>query len=294
MRRKPIPLNALRAFEAAGRHESFTKAAEELGVSHAAVSRHVTGLEKRLEAALFERRGRHVVLTRKGARLLRAVTPAFAAIHDAIDAVAPPDGAALAVSAESLFAMKWLIPHLRDFYAAHPGVRVEVEASGRLVDVAGGECDVAIRHLWRPDEARDGDLICRSPAFPVARPDVAARCEPGRPDDLLQAPLLRDDDGQAWRRWFAAVGCPEAAPEPPVRLSGLLSIEAALAGEGVILATPELVSAELADGRLARIGRAEAPIGGYVLLIHGPARKRKAVQRFRRWLLDAFAEGARR
>ena len=139
------PLNALRAFEAAGRYESFSRAAEELGVSHSSISRHVRGLEDRLGIQLFRDLPRGLALSPEGASYLADISPALEAIAYATEALAEVPKGTVWVNSETLFATKWLVPRLPDFYAAHPGVEIRLEASRRLADVARYEADLNTR-----------------------------------------------------------------------------------------------------------------------------------------------------
>ena len=145
MLRNLPPLNALRAFDAAGRHQSFSRAAEELGVSHSSISRHVRGLEDRLGVQLFRDLPRGIELSPDGAAYLARIAPALDAIGDATDGLAEQPLGSVTVNAETLFAIKWLMPRLGDFQAAHPEVEVRLEASRQLADVARYEADFAIR-----------------------------------------------------------------------------------------------------------------------------------------------------
>ena len=139
------PLNALRAFEAAGRHQSFSRAAEELGVSHSSISRHVRGLEDRLGVQLFRDLPRGLALTEYGAAYLAQVSPALDAIAYATEGLVEVPQGTVWVNSETLFAAKFLVPRLGDFYAQHPEVEIRLEASRQLADVARYETDLAIR-----------------------------------------------------------------------------------------------------------------------------------------------------
>ena len=144
VRRLP-PLNALRAFEAAGRHVSFSGAAKELNVSHAAISRHVRGLEKRLGVQMFQNVARGVELTEAGSRFLRAISPAFDQIAQAMEELCGGEEGLVTISSEPTFAVRWLIPRLGRFQELHPNLETRVDASTRLADVQRYECDLAIR-----------------------------------------------------------------------------------------------------------------------------------------------------
>ena len=149
MHRNLPPLNALRAFEAAGRHESFSRAAEELSVSHSAISRHVRGLEHRLGAQLFKEAARGVELTPAGRAYLEQVMPALDIIAQATDALAETPAGRVTVNSEPLFAAKVVIPRLADFYARHPEIDVRLDVSHTLADLERYEADLAIRFAWR-------------------------------------------------------------------------------------------------------------------------------------------------
>ena len=291
MPRQLPPLNALRAFEAAGRHESFTRAAEELGVSHSAISKHVRGLEDRLGAQLFRDLPRGVALTRDGAQYLAELTPAFDAIAEATEAFAARPEGEVVVNAESVFALKWLVPRLGDFQARHPDIEVELEASMLLADIARYEADVAIRFVLsgQPDQA--ADLLSNARIYPYATPALAAEIG-GDIARLLDYRLLRDRAGDPWAQWFDAAGCPQlyAGRSARRRMRAVLAHEAALAGQGVLLASGENVALDVAAGRLVRLFDIGFWQGSYFLIFGGGVLRRKPVRLFRDWLLEATAE----
>ena len=144
MYRRDLQLNALRAFEAAGRHLSFTRAAEELGVTHAAISHHVKALEDALGTALFERRHRRVVLTEAGQVLLPVMSESLDRVAETLDGLGTGPRA-LTVTLTPSFASRWLIPRLGRFRAMHPEIDVRLAPSLRFVDLAHEDCDMAVR-----------------------------------------------------------------------------------------------------------------------------------------------------
>src|SRR5262247_1321988 len=174
LRRLP-PLNALRAFEVAARHNSFTGAATELRVSHAAVSRHVRALEGRLGVTLFRRAKRGVELTDDGRRYLKAVSAAFEAIAEATEALAKPKDVRVRVSVEPAFAGRWLIHRLGRFQAAHPDVDVVLDASPQLVDLARDEADLAIRYGQGGWPGMQEDQLAPSCVYPVGQKQLRGR-----------------------------------------------------------------------------------------------------------------------
>ncbi|MCP5086140.1 MAG: LysR family transcriptional regulator [Rhodobacteraceae bacterium] len=290
MPRRLPPLNALRAYEAAGRHQSFSRAAEELGVNHSAISRHVRGLEDRLGVQLFRDLPRGVALTQAGARYLERVSPAFDAIADASEALADRVPGTLTLNSELMFAAKILIPHLGDFYERHPEIEIRLEGSSELVDIERYEADLAIRYFNSGVPDVSSVLVSNAAMYPYISPDLLA--EPVQdPAQLLQFKLLRDRSGDPWSRWFARVGGVDLArvPKPKWRLRVLLSLEAAVAGQGVFLAAADIVDADVRAGRLIKCHEFGLAEGSYHLLFGAGVLRRKPARLFRDWLLDECA-----
>src|SRR5215510_9458698 len=192
------PLSAIRAFEAAARHESFTKAAEELGMTQAAVSYQVKLLEDRLGMPLFLRQPRRVMLSEAGKRLAPAVAEAFQRLNAAYASLRETDGNVLSVSAVNTFCTNWLVPRLGTFQVAHPNIAVRLEASSRLVDFAQDEFDVAIRSGKGEWPGLKAHFLFPVDLTAVCSPDLLKRISAGRfarAEDLFARPLLdcRDD-----------------------------------------------------------------------------------------------------
>ncbi|MEW9918389.1 LysR substrate-binding domain-containing protein [Marimonas sp. MJW-29] len=287
MYRNLPPLNALRAFEAAGRHQSFSKAAEELGVSHSSISRHVRGLEDRLGVQLFRELSRGVALSPDGAVYLAEVSPALDAIATATDGLAETPQGTVTVNAEPLFATKWVMPRLGAFTAAHPDIEVRLEASRHLADVARYEADLAIRFVHPGGAYPGSELLSDAPLHPYAAPGLGDT-PTLTPEQILRYPLLRDRRNDTWRRWFALAGWEDmdAVPVAGWRLRTTLAIEAALAGQGILLVSEELVASDVAAGRLRRVSDVGFSEGGYYLVRGDGALRRKPVRAFRDWLLE--------
>jgi len=278
-------LNALRAFETAGRLGGFSRAAQELNVSHAAISRHVHSLEAQLGLPLFARAARGVVLTEAGGAYLAQITPALDAIARASEAVRIARTSSLSISCEPTFAMKWLMHRLGAFEAAHPGIDVSLASSAHLADVAGNEVDLAIRYGRSPPKELGFDLISDSPVYPYASPGFAGASGPA---DLLTLKRLHEDDGTLWREWFRTAGLADATlPERPKSFSTLLAIEGALAGQGVVLTSAELAHNDVQRGRLIRLSEIGLTYGAYRLIYRHEAIRRKPLRLFRAWLIDA-------
>lgn len=290
MYRQLPPLNALRAFEAAGRHQSFSRAAEELGVSHSSISRHVRGLEDRLGVQLFRELSRGLELSRDGAAYLAQVMPALDAIAHATEGLAEVPQGTVTVNAETLFAAKWLIPRLGAFKALHPEVDIRLEASRRLADVTRYEADLAIRFVSPGAHYRGSELLSDAPLHPYASPDLLS--EPVRtPRDLLKYPLLRDRTNGTWGAWFSLAGgvAADEVSHPSWRMSSFLEVEAAINGQGILLVSDEVVAGEVAAGRLVKVWDVGFREGGYHLVQGEGVLRRKAVRVFRDWLIEQSA-----
>jgi DNA-binding transcriptional LysR family regulator len=280
------PLNALRAFEAAGRHQSFSGAAHELGVSHSSISRHVRGLEDRLSVQLFRDLPRGLALSNDGAAYLAQISPALDAIAYATEGLAETPQGTITVNSEPLFATKWLVPRLAAFTATHPEVDVRLEASRHLADVTRYEADLAIRFVHPGGVYPGSELISDAPLRPFASPNLVG-VPITTPRDLLGYPLLRDRTNGTWNVWFDKAGgvAPGEVPQFTWRMSSVLAVEAAISGQGVLLVSTEVVAGEVAAGRLVQVSDIGFHEGGYHLIHAEGAVRRKAVRVFRDWLI---------
>lgn len=230
MVRQLPPLNALRAFEAAGRSESFSRAAEELNVAHSAISRHVRGLEARLGVKLFRDLPRGVALTLEGRSYLERIVPALDMIAEATEELAEVPAGQVRVNSEPLFAERFIIPRLAEFHALHPEVDLRLETSHHLADIERHEADLAIRFAHSGALSSPCELLSDAPLYPFAAPELIAG---KRPEDLLEMARYRDRNTDLWRRWFAAAGVSaEGVPDTSWRLRSALAYESALKGAG--------------------------------------------------------------
>ena len=291
MARSPVPLNALKAFEAAARHLSFTRAAEELFVTQAAVSHHVKALEDRLGARLFRRSNRGLQLTDEGLALAPTLFESFGAI-DRLLAQFEAGGLreVLTVSAVGTFVVGALLERLPAFRSAHPRVDLRVLTNNNKVDLAAEGLDYAIRFgdgAWHGAEA---ELVRRAPLAPLCAPALAQGLR--QPSDLLRAPLLRSYRPQDWPAWFRAAEVEPVNLRGPLFDSSLIMVQAALRGEGVALAPPALFGREIESGQLVQPFAIEADVGAYWLTRLKSRAPTAGMQAFRAWLLQAF-EGLR-
>lgn len=291
MPRRLPPLNALRAFEAAGRHESFSRAADELGVSHSAISKHVRGLEDRLGAQLFRDASRGVVLTPAGTAYLSQLTPAFDTIAEATEAFSDKPAGVVSVNSETVFALKWLVPNLGAFKAEYPDITVNLDASEVLIDIHRYEAEIAIRFFLTGAPDGSSALISDEAIYPYAAPEIAAKVA-DNPERLLDFQLLRDRGGDPWVRWFTEIGRTELAAQVPEsrRMRAMLAIEAVVYGQGVLLASADNVQMDVEGGRLVRCFDHGFQQGSYHMLFGEGVLRRKPVRLFRDWLLANTAK----
>ncbi len=293
MQRLPS-LDTLRAFEAAARHSSFTKAAAELRVTQSALSQRVAALEDELGYKLFLRQGRKLALTPRGEAIAGAVARALGEIARAFHGIADGgDEHSLVLSVLPSFASRWFLARLPRFHDAHPKIEVQVIAEGRLIELSTSEADLAIRFGTGryPDLAVD--FLMDDYVVPVCHP----RLLEGRPafstlDEVLALPLLhdtaveRDQSGTDWRTYFVQAGVRAAAKlEGPRFNQADLMLQAASRGLGVALARRSLIQDDLESGQLAVAFPRILPARyGYYLVCLPAVAERRAVVLFRQWL----------
>jgi LysR family glycine cleavage system transcriptional activator len=294
MPRRLPPLNALRAFEAAGRHGSFTKAAAELHVTHAAISHQVRGLEEHLGRPLFRRATRAVKLTDAGQTLLPALTEAFDRMAEAVRRLGADDReGTLTVSLTPAFAARWLVPRLASFQSEHPEIDVRLAPSIALVDFARDEVDLAVRYGHGRWPGLRAERLLSLDMAPVCAPSLMDGPVPLRaPADLRHHTLLHDDLGENWRRWLVAAGVSGVDPARGPKFGDEnLIIQAAIQGQGVAVAESALVATDIAAGRLVRPFDIALPsAAGYYVVTPQAAGERRKVKAFRDWL---FIEAGR-
>ncbi|MGX5730580.1 LysR substrate-binding domain-containing protein [Pseudoxanthomonas beigongshangi] len=287
MLRPQLPLNALRAFEAAARHQNLTRAADELCVSQAALSHQIKALEERLGTVLFQRLPRGVALTDEGAALLPVLSEAFDRIGLSLDRLAGGDAReVLTVGVVGTFAIGWLLARLPAFAAAHPDIDLRVSTHNNRADLAGEGLDMAIRF-------GDGDWpgeVCTplwpTPFAPVCAPALAEMLR--QPRDLAHVPLLRSFRADEWPRWLATAGLTGLQARGPQFDSSLTLASAVSRGAGVALLPLAMFEHELAAGRLLQPFTQTLDLGRYWLTRLRSRREAEAAAHLRQWLL---AEG---
>ncbi|MEO7221319.1 MAG: LysR substrate-binding domain-containing protein [Devosia sp.] len=286
MQRFPIPLNALHAIEIVARTGALKPAADELGVTIGAVSQHIRRAEARLGVELFERtpQGLRPTPGLEDARPLLA--GGFSSLADAMRALQRPGDAVLTLTLGSVFASRWLIRRLPHFTSAHPEIELRMVATGRLIDLARSDIDCAIRYgEGRWPDVRAEPLGCRT-FSPVAAPELAARLK--RVSDLVKVPVIEDQATMlSWPHWF------EAAKATPLELRGprysdpALAYEAAIAGQGVLMAVERMSESAVREGQLVRpfAASAESPYD-YWFVTSTLRRVPRKVAQFRDWLMS--------
>ncbi|MXQ10807.1 transcriptional regulator GcvA [Microvirga makkahensis] len=289
------PLSAVRAFEAAARHQSFTRAAEELGMTQAAVSYQIRMLEDRVGAPLFVRMPRQVVLTAKGKQLAPAVTEAFDALRAAFAGVEETVQSVLAITTLSTFVSNWLVPRLGRFQHLFPTIAVQISVSQEVVDLGQSGFDLAIRSGEGNWPGLAAHLLFPNFFTPVCSPDLIRGTDLREPQDLLKFPIISPGDPW-WRDWFTAAGLPDV--DLSRRLDNSLGIQhlegmAAIAGQGFALVNPYFFRADLAAGRLVQPFDLMATTSRGYWLVYLKARRRSPkIEAFRDWILSEVAGDA--
>ena len=293
MRRLP-PLNALRAFEAAARHLSFTRAAGELHVTQAAVSHQIRALEERLGRKLFRRVGRNLFLTDTAQVYLADIRSAFDRIDEATRRLEAKDrGGVLNAPVLPSFAALWLLPRLGRFRAAHPEIDLRLSSDAEMVDFARSDFDVGIRTGKGKWPGLRAHLILAERLVVVCSPALMKSAKLRSPRDLARMTLLHDEPRERWAVWFRRLEIDGIDPwRGPGFSHSNMVIQAAIAGQGVAVVGETLATDELKAGRLVRPFPETLPTDySYYLVYLEAAAERPKIAAFREWILaEAQAE----
>jgi LysR family glycine cleavage system transcriptional activator len=289
VRRLPS-LNALRAFECAARHASFSLAAAELNVTHAAVSRHIRDLEAWLGAKLFNRTGRGVQLTEAGEVLGRDLTPVFDQLVQATERFAgPARRRQLVISAEVSLAALWLVPRLGGFTTKHPDIDLVLDPANRLVDFAKDAVDLGLRYGPGTWKGVDAVKLVDSLSTPVCSPALVKKGKVKAPGDLARMTLLQEDQKDHWLNWLEAAGIDGTVTPAGPMLKGHLAIAAAEAGQGFALADAIQAGDALIEKRLVAPFDAVIRHHAYYIVRGTGKKEPKAAAAFRSWLVTEIA-----
>ncbi|ETF03159.1 transcriptional regulator [Advenella kashmirensis W13003] len=290
MNRRSLPLNALRAFESVGRHRSFSLAANELGVTHGAVSRQISMLESLLGLRLF-RRSQPIELTDEGIELLAEVAPAFDRLSTAVDSLmCPGDHAALLINAPPTFTMKWLIPRLSVFQRRHNKAEIRLTTSTTSISsLKLSDFDVVIRRLPPSSSDLNAQTFLSGKLVAICAPERVERCPVLCAEDITKHRLIEAKSNvSAWTQWFEQAGCEKPASGDFLRFDEMFfAVQAALEGLGIALAPLSLVADDLAAGNLviAFDGPDVSAVDyAYVMTLGG--RRRQLINEFCTWLSE--------
>ncbi|RUO80540.1 transcriptional regulator [Idiomarina tyrosinivorans] len=295
--RKLPPLNALKSFEAAARHLSFTKAAEELFVTQAAVSHQVKALEESLGVTLFIRRNRALLLTEEGQSYYLELRDIFQRIVQATEKVkVAADSGSLTISLPPSFAILWFVPRLSQFREAYPDIDVRIKAVDEVDGSLTEDVDVAIYYGDGRWPGVRSYKLHREYLWPVCSPLLLRGPKPlNKPEDLLNHTLLHDETRNAWKDWFQWVGVDKKdGDNGPVFSHSSLALKAAVHGQGVALANNVLVKPEIDAGHLIRVFPQALPRDKAFHLVcrEGHQELRKIVT-FKDWLLKLVEQEER-
>ncbi len=296
MARRLPSLNALKAFEASARHASFSVAAEELFVTHAAISRHIRELEETLGTELFVRTGRGVELTDAGRRFGERLTPLFDQLADAArEAAAVGSARTLRVSVEPAFASRWLVGRLSKFNDLHPDIELTIDTTNRLVDFYVDDVDIGIRYGNGGWEGTDSSKLSDVVIFPVCDPKLIADNKTLTPEGLGDYTLLHENRKQWWADWLAEAGVKAEMDWRGTIFQNHLAIEAAESSAGFALGDQILCTDALVEGWLIKPFSTDMKDhGSYWIVRKKGSKETPVVKAFREWLLSELTETNRR
>ncbi|TXC73694.1 LysR family transcriptional regulator [Sphingorhabdus soli] len=285
-------LAAIRVFEAAARLENFSRAAEELGMSQAAVSYQIRTLEQALGVSLFRREKGRVMLSAEAADLSVQTSAAFATLRDAFDRLRDEDASQLTVNSFSSFANLWLGGRIGGFQLSHPDLAVRLTVEDRINDFARDDIDVAVRGGLGDWPGLHAQLLMRSLFAPMASPAYVADHGPFDTPEQIAAGRLLSPQDRWWATWFAAVGLTALPPPAPGIRFDSQSVEgsAALAGQGIALLNPVYWDEAVREGRLVQLFPATYSGSSLWVVCREHQRNQAKIKAFRDW---AVAEAER-
>jgi LysR family glycine cleavage system transcriptional activator len=296
LRTRPIPAGQLRAFEAVARHLNFRAAAEEMALTQSAVSRQIQALEDDVGVSLFLRHTRAVELTGAGAQLLLAVQQALPRIDGAVRQIRQSAGRqGVGLTTFASFASMWLIPRLEAFQRDHPGIDIRIDASDAVVDLDVADVDIALRYGQRENMPPGAERLFGETLTPVASPWLLKSGPPIRvPADLAAFTLIEAGDAHrthlewlTWRRWFESHGVPRTQASRWLHFNyAYQMVQAALTGQGLVLARSSLIAESLANGDLVEVLPShgmDSPMA-YWLLVGPRSAQRPEIRAFCEWL----------
>lgn len=292
------PLKALVAFDAAMRTNSFSIAANELHVTPGAVGQQIQKLEEWLGVLLFSRQIRQVKPTTDGLAYWQQIQPALAQIHNASRLLKSSRSQGVWISMPPSFAAKWFTRRMADFLTRHPAVELHFNSSTATIDFEREPLDLAIRHFDGNDPRLESTLLYQSEARVYCSPAYAARLSLKNPDDLLRATLLHTTLQPHWQEWlqhFSGIDSARAMKLPGIHFDqGLMAIEAAKQGQGIVMTSPLLVEEEMASGTLIEpFGLGLMLATGYYIVHPRKTPLRPPAEACKRWLVELSSHSAK-
>ena len=286
----PVPLNAIRAIEIVARRGALAPAAEELGVTAGAVSQHLRRAEERLGLTLFERTSHGLVPTAALKEALPQLSAGFAALADGLTTLRGPDERTLVVTVASVFASRLLIWRIAKFSALHPEIELRMVVTGQLIDLLHSDIDCAIRFGVGDWPGTTAILLGGTRYRPVCAPPVARRLK--QPADLSRVKLIRDETAMLrWDDWFAAAGMAPVPLTGPTYADATIAFDAAISGQGMLLAVDLMSADAVSDGRLVRpFDTVVDSAMGYWFVVARGRRETRKVRVFRDWLIREVAD----
>jgi LysR family transcriptional regulator, glycine cleavage system transcriptional activator len=292
MARRLPSLNALKAFEAAARHVSFTEASTELFVTHAAISRHIRELEDYLGTQLFNRTGRGVTLTEAGIRFGEQLTPLFDSLAEASrEAAAVGAARPLNVSVEPAIASRWLVARLGKFQELHPDIELNIDPTSRLVDFRADNVELGIRYGEGKWDDVEMTKLSEVMIFPVCAPSLVIDAPDLKPADLKDYNLLHEQRKKWWAEWLAANGVEGAEDWKGTVFQNHLAIEAAESAQGFALGDQILCTDAIMEGWLKRPFNSDMKDHGSYWIVRAKGSKESPTARsFREWLMSEMVD----
>ena len=292
MSKRLPPLNALRVFDAAARHLSFTRAADELFVTQAAVSHQIKSLEDFLGLKLFRRRNRSLLLTEEGQSYFQDIKEIFSQLTEATRKLQSRSAkGALTVSLLPSFAIQWLVPRLSSFNSAYPGIDVRIQAVDREVDKLADDVDVAIFYGRGNWPGLRVEKLYAEYLLPVCSPLLLTGDKPLKtPEDLAMHTLLHDASRRDWQTYTRQLGLNLNVQQGPIFSHSAMVLQAAIHGQGIALANNVMAQSEIEAGRLAcPFNDVLVSKNAFYLVCHDSQAELGKIAAFRQWILAKAA-----
>ncbi|MEM8791609.1 MAG: LysR substrate-binding domain-containing protein [Pseudomonadota bacterium] len=279
------PLAGLRAFEASARHLNHSAAAEELGVTHAAIAQQVRGLEQHLGQKLMRRAGRGMALTQEGAYLAENLTGGFGQIACAIDRLRMDEqDRPLNISMTPSFAVSWFMPRMHRFHQLHPGIEMTINPSSKVVDMTADRVDAAIRYGTPPWQGLEAERLVEANFVIAGAPELIGDREISGPESLVDLPWLQETETREVERWLADQGI-DAPPKAQIsEMPGYMMLAGLRSGQGIAATARLFIEEDIAAGRLVVLFEESGSAPRSYCLVTLPGAQRPALKSFVKWI----------